>query len=108
MNWLVYMTTQSRKDALELARLLTAQKLCAGINIVPGAYSVYWWQGSLREKEECLLFAQVSDGQREKFIATASEAHPYITPCIVCLPIGAGHGPFLEWIEKNGQDTRCI
>lgn len=104
MNWLVYMTTQSRGEALELARLLTSKKLCAGVNIAPGAYSVYWWEGALREKEECLLFALVSDENREKFIAVANKAHAYQTPCIICLPIGAGHGPFLEWIEKNGQN----
>ena len=57
----------------------------------------------MREKEECLLFAQVSEENREKFIAAATLAHAYQTPCIVCLPIGAGHAPFLEWIEKNGQ-----
>ena len=104
MNWLVYMTTRSRDEALLLARLLTARKLCAGVNILPGAYSVYWWEGALRVKEECLLFAQVSGENREKFIAVASEAHPYQTPCIICLPIDAGHEPFLEWIQKNGQD----
>ena len=61
MSSLVYMTAKSRAEALELARILAGRKLCAGINIVPGATSVYWWDGEIRENEECLLLAQVSD-----------------------------------------------
>lgn len=104
MSSLVFITTQSRREALELARLLTAQKLCAGINLVPGAYSVYWWQGEVREKEECLLFAQVSTENLENFIAETKRVHSYHTPCIVCIPVSGGFQPFLEWIEKNGQE----
>ena len=105
MGSLVFITTESRREALELARLLTSLKLCAGVNIVPGALSVYWWRGELREKEECLLFAQVSDANLENFIAAAREAHSYHTPCIISLPIDAGSAPFLDWIERNGQES---
>ncbi len=47
---LVYMTAKTGREALELARILAGRKLCAGINIVPGATSVYWWDGEIREK----------------------------------------------------------
>lgn len=104
MSLFCYLTAPSRSEAIALARLLLAKKLCAGLNIVPGAHSLYWWKGEVREKEEWLLFAQVARENAEKFVEAAKNAHPYAVPCIVCLPISSGYPPFLEWIEKNGQE----
>lgn len=103
MSSLVYMTAGSREAALELARDLVGRKLCAGINILPSALSVYWWQGKIHEKEECLLIAQVGDEVLSDFINSVEAAHSYDVPCVVALPIVAGLAPFLDWIEKNGQ-----
>lgn len=100
------MTAASREAALDLARHLVARKLCAGINIVPGAHSVYWWQDEIREKEECLLIAQVGDETLADFLRVAEAAHSYEIPCVVALPIVAGLKPFLDWIESNGQGGR--
>lgn len=108
MSSLVYMTAKSRAQALELARILAGRKLCAGINIVPGAMSVYWWEGEIHENEECLLFAQVSDQALPAFIEAARALHSYQVPCIVALPLAGGHPPFLEWIENNSRgDAPC-
>lgn len=108
MSSLVYMTAESREEALNLARILAGRKLCAGINIVPGALSVYWWEGKIREKEECLLFAQVSDKALPAFMEAARALHSYQTPCVVALPLAGGSGPFLEWIENNSHgDAPC-
>lgn len=106
MSSLVYMTAGSRDAAIELARDLVKRKLCAGVNIVPGALSVYWWQGKIHEKEECLLFAQVGDAALADFIRAVKAAHGYEVPCVVALPIAAGLKPFLDWIESNSQGGR--
>lgn len=103
MSSLVYMTAKNRQEALNLARVLVGRKLCAGINIIPGAASVYWWQGEIQEKEECLLCAQVSDAALPAFMKAAADLHSYQTPCIVALPIAAGSKPFLDWIESNSR-----
>ena len=103
MSSLVYMTAKSRAEALELARILAGRKLCAGINIVPGATSVYWWDGEIRENEECLLLAQVSDQALPAFMEAAKLLHSYQVPCIVALPVTGGNLPFLEWIENNSR-----
>lgn len=107
MASLVYMTCGDWDEAMNLARQLLSRKLCAGINVIPGAASLYWWQGHIREKAECLLIAQVGDDTLEEFMAQAANAHSYEVPCIVGLPIAGGHRAFLDWIEQVGGAWPC-
>lgn len=101
MGSLVYMTCGDWDEAMRLARLLLSRRLCAGINVIPRAASLYWWQGKIREKEECLLIAQVGDETLEAFMSEAATAHSYEVPCIVSLPIADGHRAFLAWMDQE-------
>ena len=101
MSFLVYVTVPDEPEALALARMLVETRLAAGVNVLPGACSVYRWQGEVREAGECLLLAQVSRAAFEDFCAAGRAAHSYEVPCIVALPLEAGHQPFLRWIEEN-------
>lgn len=101
MFLLVYVTVPDEREALTLARMLVEARLAAGVNVLPGARSVYRWQGAVREAGECLLLAQVSRVAFEDFCAAVRAAHSYEVPCIVALPLEAGHRPFLRWIEEN-------
>ena len=101
MSVLVYVTVPDEPEALALARMLVETRLAAGVNVLPGACSVYRWQGEVREAGECLLLAQVSRAAFEDFCAAVRAAHSYEVPCIVALPLEAGHQPFLRWIEEN-------
>ncbi len=76
MSLLVYVTVPDEREALTLARMLV-------------------------EAGECLLLAQVSRAAFEDFCAAVRAAHSYEVPCIVALPLEAGHRPFLRWIEEN-------
>ncbi|WP_022657598.1 divalent-cation tolerance protein CutA [Desulfovibrio desulfuricans] len=99
--FLVYMTTPTQEEALTLARELVRLRLAAGVNIVPGAQSVYRWKGEVHEAGECLLVAQVSEAALPCFMAKARALHSYEVPCVVAMPIADGHQPFLRWITEN-------
>ena len=101
MSFLVYVTVPDKREALALARMLVEARLTAGVNVLPGARSVYRWQGAVREAGECLMLSQVSLAAFEDFCASVCDAHSYEVPCIVALPLEAGHQPFLRWIEEN-------
>ncbi|MFT4300187.1 MAG: divalent-cation tolerance protein CutA [Desulfovibrio sp.] len=103
MSLLVYVTAPHEEFALELARALVGEGLAAGVNIVPGARSIYRWRGEVHDAAECLLLAQVSRAALPAFEAAVKRLHPYEVPCIVAVPIEAGHGPFLHWIQENSQ-----
>ena len=58
--FLVYMTTPTQEEALTLARELVRMRLAAGVNMLPGAQSVYRWKGEVHEAGECLLVADTA------------------------------------------------
>ncbi|MDR1776822.1 MAG: divalent-cation tolerance protein CutA [Desulfovibrio sp.] len=103
MAYLAYVTVPGREIALSIARALVQARLAAGVNVIPGAFSVYRWQGEVREAEECLLIAQISETAFDDFCRVARELHCHEVPCVICLPVQAGHEPFLRWIEANSQ-----
>jgi periplasmic divalent cation tolerance protein len=101
MSYLAYVTVPGRECALALARTLVEARLAAGVNVLPGALSVYRWRDEVREAEECLLFAQVSRAAFSDFCKAARRHHCHEVPCIVALPVQDGHTPFMRWIEEN-------
>ncbi|SDF43337.1 divalent-cation tolerance protein CutA [Desulfovibrio legallii] len=103
MSYLVYVTVPQKDAALRLARLLVERRLAAGANVLPGAFSVYRWQGKVREAEECLLLAQVSRAAFADVMALVRQEHPYQLPCVVALPLEDGLRPFLRWIDRNSR-----
>ena len=100
-GFLVYMTAPTEQEALHLARELVAQRLAAGVNMLPAARSVYRWQGTVHEAGECLLLAQVSGAALPQLMETVRALHSYEVPCVVAMPIAAGYQPFLQWIAEN-------
>jgi periplasmic divalent cation tolerance protein len=99
---LVYMTAPDRQTARALAGALVRERLAAGANILPGAESLYWWQGEVRQAEECACVLKTTAAGYAALEKRARELHPYQVPCIVALPVARGHDAFLRWI---GEET---
>ena len=89
--------------ARRLARHLVEEGLAAGINLLPGALSVYRWQGEVCEHGEILLLAQVAQDALPDFQAALRALHPYEVPCLVALTPDDGYPPFLDWIDHNSR-----
>ena len=101
MSLLACVTVPDGATARTLAHLVVERRLAAGVNILPGALSIYRWEGKVRESRECLLLAQVTRAAWEDFRAAVEAAHPYEVPCIVGMPLEKGNAPFLDWIAQN-------
>ena len=54
----VLMTAGSREEADRIADALVAEMLAACVNVLPGATSVYRWEGEMQRDEEWLLVAK--------------------------------------------------
>lgn len=101
MALLVYVTVPDGAEARRIARALVEKRLAAGVNILPGAASIYRWQGRICEAAEHVLLAQVSRAAFAAARETILALHSHQVPCIIALPLEDGHPPFLHWIEKN-------
>jgi len=96
----VLVTTQSKPQAQQLARLLLEQKLAACVQLVP-IQSLYVWQGELKEDAEVLMIIKSTSAVfKEKLEPAIKAAHSYDTPEIVGLPIVLGSADYLAWVSQ--------
>lgn len=101
---LVYLTFPAEEEARAAARRLVEKNLAAGVNLVPGARSVYRWRGEIRETRECLAFVQTTTVAFPALLAEIKRAHSYETPCVAAVELAAGDSGFLAWI-RNETDS---
>ncbi|MDA3960811.1 MAG: divalent-cation tolerance protein CutA [Planctomycetota bacterium] len=102
---LLYVTCGSLEEAEHIGRHLVTERLAACANMLPAMRSIYRWQGAITSDEEVVLLMKT----RAELVDQATEAivaeHGYEVPCVVALPIVAGHSPFLGWISAETTDA---
>jgi len=98
---LVLCTCPDTESAATIARALVEERLAACVNRVPGLTSVYRWQGEIHEDSEVLLLIKTRSELFEALRARLVALHPYDTPEVIALEIGAGHAPYLEWLRTE-------
>lgn len=94
-------TVPDEACAREMARAVVEGGLCACVNVLPGAKSIYLWEGAVQESAEvvCLLKAHRSRvGElRTRWVAL----HPYECPEFIELDVTGGHAPYLAWLDET-------
>jgi len=94
-------TCSSGEEAEKVARALLEAQLAACVNIVPGARSLYRWQGAIESAAEFLLVIKSS---RELFDAAKKAieaAHSYEVPEVLALPVVDGADNYMNWLATN-------
>lgn len=87
--------------ARRIAGSAVASRLAACGNILPGATSVYRWDGEIRCDEETILVLKTTEARREELTDLVTASHPYELPAISFLPVAGGHPPFLDWVASE-------
>ncbi|MEN6532978.1 MAG: divalent-cation tolerance protein CutA, partial [Bryobacteraceae bacterium] len=73
----------------------------ACVNVIPGAKSIYRWQGEIEDAPETLLLIK---SRRSLFDAVRMElekSHSYEVPEVVAVAIVEGSLGYLSWLEKE-------
>lgn len=100
---LVVLTTVSNPDeAVTLVRALLDRRLIACGTMLPGARSLYRWEGKIADEAEVVLLLKTSAQRLEALEAAMGTLHPYKVPELLALPVRAGLDRYLAWI---GQET---
>lgn len=98
---LLYVTAPDRTVAEQIARAVVENREAACVNILPGALSVYRWDGAVETASECVLVIKTSTERTENVIRRVRALHPYEVPAIVAWPVAAGHPAFLDWVRTE-------
>jgi periplasmic divalent cation tolerance protein len=96
---LVVLTTVANADeAGRLVRSLLERRLVACGTILPGARSLYRWEGKIADESEVVVLLKTQRARLEGLEVAFGELHPYKVPELVALPVAAGLAKYLEWI----------
>lgn len=99
---LIYVTTETREEALSIARALVEERLVACANVLPGITSVFWWEGRVQDEAEHAFLAKTRSDLVPRVTERVKALHGYTCPCVIAMPIADGNPAFLQWI---GEET---
>ena len=91
----------SLREAETIARAVVKERLAACANVIPGAVSIYWWEGKLCEGDEVLMVVKARGDRVEPLIKRIQELHSYQVPAIVTLPVVGGNQAYLKWVQEQ-------
>jgi periplasmic divalent cation tolerance protein len=97
----VQTTTDSRAEAMELARAAVEARLAACGQVAGPVASTYWWNDELERAEEWFVFFKLPADRYEDLAAFIAERHSYDEPEILATPFVAGSASFLGWITDE-------
>ena len=108
MEGIVVVTTVGTEDQANLiARELVARRHAGCVNILPGARSIYRWQGKICQDGEWMLVIKSLSQEFEAVSETIRELHDYELPEILAFRVAHGESGFLDWIgscvDKNAD-----
>src|SRR5689334_16553575 len=97
----VQTTTDSRAEAMELARAAVEARLAACGQVAGPVASTYWWNDELERAEEWFVFLKLPADRYEELAAFLTQRHSYDEPEIVATSIVAGSPSFLGWVRDE-------
>lgn len=97
----VFCACGTEEEAGKLARALVEARVAACVTIVPGARSIYRWQGAIESSAEWLLLIKSSRELFEQLRITLEKEHSYEVPEVLAVPVVAGAPNYLNWLEAQ-------
>jgi periplasmic divalent cation tolerance protein len=102
----VLTTVASDEEAVTFVRALLDRRLIACGTLVPGARSIYRWQGKIADESEVMLLLKTRSARAEALQEAFRELHPYKVPEFLVLSVDTGNAKYLDWI--NGETSLSL
>jgi periplasmic divalent cation tolerance protein len=97
---LVFSTFATEEDAARVVRALLDERLIACGNLLPGARSLYRWQGAVADEREVLAILKTRKQDWPALLSRLHELHPFEIPECVAVRVAAGAPKYLAWLEE--------
>jgi periplasmic divalent cation tolerance protein len=97
----VLTTVASTDEAVALVRGLLERRLIACGTILPGARSLYRWEGKVADEQEIVVLLKTRSARLDSLRAAFGELHPYKVPELLALPVQGGLEKYLQWINTE-------
>ncbi|HYM80917.1 MAG TPA: divalent-cation tolerance protein CutA [Candidatus Limnocylindria bacterium] len=100
---LVFTTFANEDDAARVVRALIDERLIACGNLLPGARSLYRWQGKVADEREVVTLMKTRKQDWAVLLSRLHDLHPYETPECVAVRVAAGAPKYMAWLEEALQ-----
>jgi periplasmic divalent cation tolerance protein len=97
----VQTTTDSRAEAMDLARAAVEARLAACAQVAGPVASTYWWDDGLERAEEWTLTLKLPSDRYQELAEFLTQRHSYDEPEIIATAIVAGSPAYLGWIDEE-------
>jgi periplasmic divalent cation tolerance protein len=97
---LVFSTFAHEADAARVTRALVDERLIACANLLPGARSIYRWQGAITDEREVVALMKTRKQDWTALLSRLHELHPYEVPECIAVRLAAGAPRYLAWLEQ--------
>jgi len=101
---LVLTTAATPEEAARIGRALVEERLAACATALPGALSIYRWQGKIESSEEAVLLLKTEADRLSALEARLRELHSYETPEFLVLAVEGGSDRYLAWLHTCLQE----
>ena len=99
---IVVLTTVANADeGVALVRALLDRRLVACGTLMPGARSLYRWEGKIADESEVVVLLKTRSAAVESLKAAFGELHPYKVPELLALPVSTGLDRYVDWINAE-------
>ena len=97
----VLTTLASDDEAVALVAALLDRRLVACGTVLPGARSLYRWEGKLADEREVVVLLKTTRARLTALEGAFAELHPYAAPELLALPIAAGLARYVGWVAAE-------
>ena len=97
----VLSTCDSEEKAVAVARALVEERVAACVNVIPGARSIYHWQGQVEDASEWVLVIKSRRDLFDRLKEALARVHSYEVPEVIALPVVDGSEAYLTWLDRE-------
>jgi periplasmic divalent cation tolerance protein len=87
--------------AAAVVRTLVEEKLAACGTIIPGARSIYAWEGKIEDTSEAAVFLKTESALYAKLEKRLAQLHPHEVPEIIAWEPGAASRAYAAWVAGS-------
>ena len=102
----VLTTVANEEEGVKLVKELLERRLIACGTLLPGARSIYRWQGKTADERETMIVLKTRSARIEALQNAFAELHPYKVPELLALSVDSGLDKYIEWI--NGETSLSL
>jgi periplasmic divalent cation tolerance protein len=96
----VFTSFPNAEEAARVVRVLVEERLIACGNLVPGARSIYRWEGAIADQPEVLAILKTRKQDWAALMSRLHELHSYSVPECVAVRIAAGAPRYMAWLDE--------